>query len=411
MAVNGIDESGPCDSRGSFSRFPSGIIDAYVSECAEHIADNIGASNIMAIFLCGSFALDEGGIGLDGEKPQLVGDIDLLVVMKDLDVLSRFRKRRGELGRSCEKLTDGIEFTGRVDIGMMLPEDLERMPPRPGVFDLKTRGRTLFGDAGTLDLIPDYDAAQIGGREAVILLENRVASLLGLYGTWSASSDEFPYPFVYEIARVYTDVATALIALSGLYVAGYEKRSELFARADQCGDLAVRVDREISAEIESWTRFKLRPSRRLIGSCSEGDLRMMWEEAARRVLDCWAICEAHVQGDECRTRNVSGLLAFRKASVSPRESLISWREFLADRPLWSRIRCLAGLGWKVLEKDPASHIREIGVRLLDIYLRGNIGETSERIPGLFRRTWSSWEEAARDLFSGWREAVYGRRDT
>jgi hypothetical protein len=410
MAEDGIDECGPCDSRGSFSLFRPKIIDAFVSECAAYIANSVGPSHIAGIFLCGSFALGEGGISFDSKKPQLISDMDLLVVLNSFDALNRFRKKRIELGRSCEKLTERIEFAGRVDIGMMLPEDLERMPPRPGVFDLKVHGRTLFGAEETLDLIPDYEAAQIGGREAVILLENRIASLLGRYGTWIGSPDDFPYLFIYEIARVYTDIATALISLSGLYIPGYEKRAELFARAARKGDLAVSVDPGLTADISSWTRFKLRPSKKTISGFGEGGLRGMWDEAARKILGCWRACEAHVQGKELAARDVSCLLADRRTSGSKRVNLIGWREYLAGKPLGSRMRCLTGLGRKILERDPSAYMREMSVRLLDRYIVGDIDRTSERVPGLFRRTWRSREEAAKDVFSGWRETLYGQED-
>ena len=308
MAEGGIDECGPRDSRGSFSLFRSENIDAFVSECASYIADRIGPRNIMGIFLCGSFALDEGGISFDSKKPKLISDMDLLVVLNSHEAFERFRPKRIELGRSCEQLTERIEFTGRVDIGMMLPADLERMPPRPGVFDLKTHGRTIFGSGEALDLIPAYEASQIGGREAVILLENRIASLLGKFGAWSCPADGFPYVLLYEIARVYTDIATALISTSGLYVAGYHERAELFARAAREGGLVVGADARLSEDISSWTRFKLRPSREMMSGLDGGQLREMWDKAARKILECWRACEAHIQGKMLSMSGVSAML-------------------------------------------------------------------------------------------------------
>jgi len=231
MSVNGIDGSGPCGSRGSFRLERHPFIERYIETCAEHLAETIGSHEIDDIILCGSFALGEGGISFDSTPALLLSDIDILVVLRRFDTLKRLLPERYELGRSCEALTDDLRFSGRVDVGLMLPEDLERMPPRPGVFDLKRHGRTICGSGRALDLVPEYPADRVGGREAVILLENRIVPLLGRFGDIAAATKGFPYEFLYEIARVYTDIATAFLSISGLYVSGYANRSRLFAEA------------------------------------------------------------------------------------------------------------------------------------------------------------------------------------
>jgi hypothetical protein len=410
MSVNGIDESGPCGSRGSFSLFWRELIDAYISRCAEYIARRIGPENVTGIFLCGSFSLSEGGVSFDSSKPVVISDIDLLVVLRRFDEFGRFYPIRFQLGESCEELADEIAFAGHVDVAMTLAGDLRRMPPRPGVYDLKTHGRIIFGGAETLDLIPDYKADQIGGGEAVILLENRIASLLGRFGECTDSREGFPYSFIYEIARVYTDIATALLCASGLYTSGYAKRAELFQHAVRDGRLFVPVSADLADEVASWTRFKLEPTRSHPLSGRAGDLRGMWDQAARRIVECWCTCESHIRGVPQGENDVSSLLAQRQHSESVRGNLIAWREHLAGKPMWNRIRCLAAHGMRIFRQSPASCVREVGVHLLDHYVRGDAVRVERRMPGSCRRAWMSWEEAASEVSTVWREMVYGRRD-
>ena len=411
MAVNGIDETGPRGSRGSFRLDLPPFLDAYVETCAGHIAEAIGPEEILGIFLCGSFALGEGGISLDGSKALLVSDIDILVVVERYETLERMLPKRYELGRSCEDLTSDMEFIGRVDVGIMLPEDLENMPPRPGVFDLKRHGRAIYGSEALLDLVPEYGPEQIGGRESVSLLENRIASLLGAFERTNVTSDEFPYSFLYEIARVYTDIATAFLSISGRYAPGYENRSVLFEGAIREKQLAVKPSEELASIVSFWTGFKLRPSRsKLEGELEPARLLELWEEASARIVSCWSACESYLQGrkrDEC---GVSGLLAEREHTGGARTNLRAWRSFLAGRPIRSRLASIVGAGKDLCRYDPSSLVRATALRLMAAYIEGKGDAGVEEVPGFPGRRWDSWNGAAADISALWREIVYGRGD-
>jgi hypothetical protein len=411
MAVNGIDGSGPCGSRGSFRLEQPPFIERYIETCAEHLVQAIGPEEIEAIFLCGSFSLAEGGISFDSSPALLVSDIDILVVLRRLEALERLLPERCELGGMCEALTDDLRFSGHVEVGFMLPEDLEQLPPRPGVFDLKKHGRTIYGSGGVIDLVPAYAPDKVGGHEAVILLENRIASLLGRFGDRTISGGGFPYGFLYEIARVYTDIATALLCISGLYAPGYENRSRLFDEAARDGKLAVAVPEDLAALVSYWTSYKLNPSR----SCLDREpdpayLGELWDGAARRVVSCWITCESFLLGKEPKSESVARLLAAREPAEGIRTNLRAWRSFLAGQPIRSRLASLFGAGTVLLRKDPSTLIRTTALHLMNRYVEGRSGAGVSDIREFPGHNWRTWEEAARDVFVLWHEMVFGRRE-
>jgi predicted nucleotidyltransferase len=411
MAVNGIDESGPCGSRGSFRLEQPPFIERYIRNCAEHLAAAVGPEEIEGIFLCGSFALGEGGISYDTSPPLLVSDIDILVVLRRYEMLERLLPERYELGRSCEALTGEMQFSGRVDVGLMLPVDLERMPPRPGVFDLKRRGLTIYGKGEVRDLVPDYAPERVGGEEAVTLLENRIVSLLGRFSDPTAREGDFPYTFLYEIARVYTDIATALLCISGLYEPGYENRSRLFGEAVAEGRISVPVPEELVPLVSRWTGYKLRPSREFLERETDPDcLSELWDEASRRIVSCWFLCESFLQGRDPDTVSVARLLASRQSAEGMRTNLRAWRYFLAGMPIRSRLASLLGASTILLRRDPSSLIRATALRLMNRRLEGETGVGTKEIPGFPGHSWRTWEEAADEVSALWREMVYGRRD-
>ncbi len=411
MSLNGIDESGPCGSRGSFRLEQPPFIERYIKKCGEHLAAAVGPEEIEGIFLCGSFALGEGGISFDSSPPLLVSDIDILVVLRRYEMLERYLPGRYELGRSCEALTGEMRFAGRVDVGLMLPADLERMPPRPGVFDLKRHGMTIYGSGEVLDLIPAYEPERIGGEEAVTLLENRIVSLLGRFGDRAVREEAFPYLYLYEIARVHTDIATALLCISGLYESGYENRSRLFAEAVGAGRLSVPAHDDLARLVSRWTRFKLRPSSDLLeGMPDPGRLSELWDEASRRIISCWSLCESFLQGVDPSVTSVSRLLASRQSADGIRTNLRAWRSFLAGKPIRSRLSSLLGAGAILLRRDPSSLIRATALHLVNSRIEGDPDIGTKGIPGFPGRSWRTWEEAADEVSALWREMVYGRRD-
>ena len=388
----------------------------FIPEFARVIEERLGADTLEAVFLCGSFALGEETVVLETEPPVLLSDVDLVAIVRSLDALSMWAPRRAELGAACESIMSDVRFSGRVDVGVMLAADLAALPPRPGVFDMRSSGRVLAGDPKILDLIPDYAPADMTVGEALILIENRIVALIGVRDAGGRTgADEFYGPW-YGIARAYTDIATATLSVAGSYVPGYEARRALVGIRRGAGDALVSrlVSPGLLAKIERWSRYKLEPSAETVGAAPEpGAFAALWDEAARDILYFWRQVATHLRfplRDVSDPLPVDELAAGASAYRDWRSHVRGWKSLLADLSVARRIALVLSLGGRLVARSPLETVREAGVRLLDHRVRFGSGRPVRGAQGGFPYRTGSWGRAADELCAEWNRLVFGRAE-
>ncbi len=388
----------------------------FLAECAHLVETEVGGNALEAIFLCGSFATGEESIVLETDGPVLLSDVDLVVVVKSLEAQLEWYPRRAELGSRCEGSFEEVRFSGHVDIGVMLPDDLRRLPARPGVYDMKKRGRVLSGNARILDLIPDYRADDITAREALILIENRVISVLGCCPARSQVRDDEPYRLLYGTARAYTDIATAALSIAGCYVPGYVARRDLVRRkieGEKHEILSHLVSPDMLSKIDHWTGYKVDPSLRERGTSGDACVgEQIWTEAARDVLWFWRqgmTFWRNPRGDLSRPLPVGALVGKSRDYRSWRANAIRWRSFLSRFPAPLGILRAVSLGRDSWGASPLDIIREEGLRLLDKGLTRGLEAPVRGGRFGFPYHGGPWKQVSAELFSLWSELVFGRK--
>jgi predicted nucleotidyltransferase len=385
----------------------------FLSDCARLIERRIGRDAIEAVFVCGSFARGDESVVLETDPPLLLSDVDLVAVVKSVEALARWRGRRAELGAACEELWREVRFSGRVDVGVMLPRDLAAMPAKPGVYDMRALGSVLAGNPGILEQIPDYAPSDIAPREATILIENRAVSLLEARPGSLIAGEAEPYGFLYRIARVYTDIAAAALSIAGAYVPGYGARARLIGERHAAADAGIArlVDPALGARIERWTAFKIEPSMRSAGmDRGAGAPAGIWEGAAADLLAFWkrAVIAALRPANEGAGLGVAELSRRVGSPGGPRDNLRGWRSYFSGLPLARRIALCAALGPGLLRRNPLDVVRAEGMGLLEHRVaRGN--EVPIRgARGGFPYRGGAWDRAAEELCSAWNGLVFGR---
>ncbi len=390
---------------------------SFLPDCAELLTERIGADRIEGVFVCGSVAAGEETIVRETESPILLSDVDIVVVLGSIETLREWYARRFELGAACELLAAAIVFAGRVDVGLLLPSDLEKLPARPGVYDMRRAGRMLRGDARLIELIPNYEKAAIAPREGIILVENRIASFLGSYPPESALSRTGLYEFLYEIARVYTDLAVAALCMAGRYEPGYLRRRGVLKEileSEKGGLVAGLVSTEILSKVDRWTSFKIEPSVAALGVSPEPQvLRRVWGEAAKDILWFWRQAYSYVRDrgtDLLHPLAVGALLGTGRRPGGWIDHMRSWRIFLSRYSALKRCALAGSLGTRLITTAPLDLVREHAVRLL--HQRLAFG-SERRVAGGslgFPYTGGAWMDAASQLSSIWREIVFGRKE-
>lgn len=388
----------------------------FLSECARLIESRIGSETIEAIFVCGSFAGGDESVVLETDPPILLSDVDLVVVVKSLETLMEWSRRRAELGEACEELWHDVRFAGRVDVGVMLARDLAAMPARPGVYDMRALGKVLAGNPGILRCVPAYVPTDITTREAVILIENRSLSLLDARPGRRLDGETEPYGFLYRIARVYTDIAAAALSIAGAYIPGYAARAELIrADAGASGECSMSrlVPPALCDRIGGWTAFKLEPS---IAAAAEyrgsNGFEKVWEEAANDLLAFWkrAVAGGCDRRDESPELSVDRLTGRIGHSGSRLDNLRGWKAYLSGVSVSRRIALGVALGKKLVSGNPLDAVREEGMRLLEHRVTRGSAEPVRGARGGFPYRGGSWDRAAEELCSAWNSLVFGRED-
>ncbi len=123
----------------------------------------------IGIILCGGFGRGEGTVINNGHKVKPVNDYDFLIVSNKIQIDAK------KLGNQIANVL-GMEL---VDVGIISPDKLSQLPISQWAYDLKYGSRVIFGDQNLLQLIPEFSPERIPIWEAIKLLCNRMAGILG----------------------------------------------------------------------------------------------------------------------------------------------------------------------------------------------------------------------------------------
>jgi len=123
----------------------------------------------LGIILCGGFGRGEGTVIKDGQQVKPVNDYDLLIVSAENQIDTQ------KIGEQITR-TLGIKL---VEVGVISPDELRRLPPSQWAYDLKYGSCVIFGDKDVWQLIPEISPKDIPKWEAIKLLCNRMAGILG----------------------------------------------------------------------------------------------------------------------------------------------------------------------------------------------------------------------------------------
>lgn len=213
----------PPGRSGLFTCHPDPAADAAVETHLGEILDAIHKSvgQPEAVVLTGSFGRGEGGVFQDESgRFEAVNDYDLLVVdRRDLREALRplARTLPGQLG---------IDF---VDLGWS-DGQWSQWPTTVFNYDLKYGSRVVEGDAGILDRLPAYAAADIPAYEAVKLLLNRSAGILSglrehLFTSSSPAQSKERY-LTHQIVKAWMALGDTHLIRWGGYDSSYRRRQQ-----------------------------------------------------------------------------------------------------------------------------------------------------------------------------------------
>ena len=182
-------------------------------------------SRLRAIVLTGSLARDEATFVRHGERWELQGDAEFLLVFDQYAVLpSSSVIARLEREISDQLLERGL--SAHIDLSPVHTGYLRTMPPEIFAYELRTYGQVVWGEQQILSLIPAFSPSDIPLEDGWRLLCNRMVECIEVIEL-VASEPVAPLPEGrYRIVKLYLDMATSFLLFQGLYAPTYRKRAE-----------------------------------------------------------------------------------------------------------------------------------------------------------------------------------------
>lgn len=260
-----------------------------VHRAAAFLLDSIGASAIEAMILTGSLARGEGSVLPRAPGARLLGDIELLVIVRAPFDWPEMRHRMSELGRQATRELGADGLAASVEYA---PADVryvqQRIRPCIFAYDLLTHGKVLWGRRDVLNEIRPFGVEAIPREDALALVMNRTIELLiGETSPLCTDADARAYAGM----KTVLDLAGSALAFAGCYVSPYAERPAAFTAliAARPGLRAAFPDLGgFMAALALAARCKLGPSEELLRRAPNQQVAAwatsLWTWEARQML-------------------------------------------------------------------------------------------------------------------------------
>jgi hypothetical protein len=219
-----------------------------ISSVLTAIAKSRVDKSIRAIVLSGALSRDEGTILKKKDSVKVLSDMDLIFVVKYPWDFFLLRKR-------IDALLENLEVPFEVSAGLEWRVNGNRTIES---YEMKKKGRVLFGDPSILCLIPLSTPTQIPKWEGIRLLLNRIVELVNLLvkNEISDSGESFDPEFYYVCMKAYIACCDAFLLLQNQFAPSYKERYEKFVRLFKLSDLRPIIP-DLEVKVTEAIRFKL----------------------------------------------------------------------------------------------------------------------------------------------------------
>ena len=212
----------------TYTLVPDQEAQSYVQEVIETIVEEIlaktGTANCVAILLIGSFGCGEGGVKRRGDGWAIVNDIELDVIQHVLEP--------AQLQDLSQQLAQRFGIY-KVDIGAKSVKQLEAMDYTMFTYDYRYGSQVVYGDVSVLNVMRDYDPAEMPVWEGARLLLNRGGGLimhftLPRYLRRNQFSEDVRQVLKNQLVKTAVALGDALIVCQRRYHHSYKVRWDIF---------------------------------------------------------------------------------------------------------------------------------------------------------------------------------------
>jgi len=210
--------SSPPDSPGETGVLGSIVCEKTARICGRHYPDRL-----RAVMLTGSLARNEATWVTWSEGWKLLGDVEFLLVFEPRSPLPPQPALRS-LEQEIQAELGSERIAGHIQLTPVHPRFFAELDRRIFAYELRARGRVVYGDGSVVRLIPELSAADILWEDAWRLLANRVIENLEAAAEVKSCDGPLPPGLRYRTVKLYLDMATSLSVFAGFYAPAYLER-------------------------------------------------------------------------------------------------------------------------------------------------------------------------------------------
>ena len=190
----------------------------------------------------------------------MLGDAEFLVILRDGAKLIS-DPEFGRVGRQMTRELKELGVVCHLDLSAAQVDYFQKMRPHIFAYELRSCGRTLWGDAKIIESIPAFAAGEIPREDAWRLLCNRIIEQLRIVRRLYSDEQDSWKQTVYVCNKFLLDLGTSLLVFLDQYEPTYQLRAEKIEQLARNG-AAARLPfspAEFSRRVRELTAIKLRP--------------------------------------------------------------------------------------------------------------------------------------------------------
>ncbi len=272
---------------------------------------------LVSIILGGGFGRGEGSVIVEknGEiKP--LNDYDIFLIV-DNNIVKYYINYMFVNKILIKELISKIDIP-HIDILLVRYSEIRNLPPRILYYELKYGSRVIYGK-DVLKEMPEYKPTDIPPWEGLVLLFNRIASLI--YGCPLASNDA---KFIIEqCVKGILGSCEALLVLCKEYHHSYEIRNKIFKKVYSKNFPELYRDIPYLTEYyDKATRFKLYPDYSLFNRENLKDLWIDVSNIILKVLKYYIYSIYDIEGENNLKKAIQTFIREERRSI--RDTLVQW---------------------------------------------------------------------------------------
>ena len=275
-------------------------VDEYIKK---NYLDKIVASfvrdcNPISIILFGGFGKGEGSIQAINGKPAPFNDFDFYIVTEKK--LSDENLNEISMNAAKEVGMGGLEvayFPGEgydsnkffhVDTRCIPVSELGKLMKMQRYYELKYGSQIIYGDATTLDKIPEIKPNEIPVSDGLRNLFNKLHTmLLGLQEDYNEEQKKIRIFWSY---KCYMSICEALLILDGKFAPTSKEKSKIFSEIykNDFPELYIKIP-NLAEKVKKATEFKLKPDFKV-------NHEQLWNVALKDILEIFEYYVKKISG-------------------------------------------------------------------------------------------------------------------